>query len=105
MRDLFAVRGIESIADLRRIVQHSFKRQRTLKGLPFDVLEDEVIRPDVVQRANVRMIESGNGARFPLEALRELLLGYLMATIRSRRVSRAFHTSPMPPSPIDERTS
>src|SRR5512146_2275743 len=29
----------------------------------------------------------------------------LIATMRSRRVSRAFHTSPMPPAPIGARIS
>ena len=54
-----------------------------------------VLLADVVERADVRMVELGDGARFALEALAELRIGreaagrILIATVRSRRVSRA----------------
>ncbi len=74
MRDLLAVRGVERITDLRRVFQCLFERQGTFKRFTFDVLKHEVIRPHIVQRANIRMIERRDRAGFALEALAELFL-------------------------------
>ena len=71
--DPFAMRRVERIRNLRRQPQRLPNRHRTLERPPVDVLHHEIIRPDVVQRADVRMIQRGNGACFPLEALGELL--------------------------------
>ena len=63
--------------------------------LALDVFHDEVIGPDVEERADVRMIERRNGSRFPLGSARwNCSLTILIATERSRRVSR-----PPPPFP------
>ena len=73
---------------------------RVGERLAFEVLHDQECRcpscfADVVQRADVRMIERGDRARLALEALAQLrvrrrLAGRtLIATVRSRRVSRA----------------
>jgi hypothetical protein len=51
------------------------------------------VAADVVQRADVRMIQRRDGLRFTLEALAQLDsirdVGREMATVRPRRVSRA----------------
>src|SRR5579864_2462415 len=39
---------------------------------PLDKLHDQVVRADVVNLANIRMIQCGDGFGFTLEALREL---------------------------------
>jgi len=41
------------------------------------------------------MVQRGDGAGFALEAFTKTLRETLMATTRSSRVSRAFHTTPM----------
>ena len=47
------------------------------------------------------MIQRRHGAGFALEALARIFAAEtLMATSRSRRVSRALQTSPMPPAPM-----
>ena len=53
----------------------------------------------------LRMIEGGDGARLALEALGEKLLRDLDRDIPVQRVSRALHTSPMPPVPSKARIS
>src|SRR5690349_18476346 len=63
-----AVCGFQRIRDLPGNAQYIDQRQRPCKRSPLDVLQDQVIRPDVVNLANVRMIERGNRTRFLLEA-------------------------------------
>ena len=53
------------------------ERQRPLQRRALDELHHQVIRPDVVELADVRMIQRRHGARFALEAFGELLLGDL----------------------------
>ena len=72
MRDVFLVRGVQRIADLRGIADRSIKRERTLERSPVDKLHDQIIGPDVVNLTNIGMIQRGDGFGFPLEALREL---------------------------------
>jgi hypothetical protein len=71
-------RFIERIGNLRTELQDLLKRQRTLlkaleESLAFDTLHDEkvhtVLLANVVERANVRMVETGDGFGFALEAL------------------------------------
>ncbi len=50
-------------------LQSIFYWQRAAQWLALDVLYDQVIRTDVVQRADVRMIQRRNGPSFALEAL------------------------------------
>jgi hypothetical protein len=54
-----------------------------------DELHHQVVRADVVQLADVRVVQGRDCASLTLEALRELALETLIATRRSRRVSRA----------------
>jgi hypothetical protein len=56
MRDLLAMCSIQRITNLRRIFQRFFEWQRTFKRFTFDVFEDEIIRTDVVQRADARVV-------------------------------------------------
>jgi hypothetical protein len=68
MDDALLVGGIECIANLRCVVKSLSNRQRTSEHRPFDVLHDQVVRPDIVQRANVRVIQRSYGMRFAFEA-------------------------------------
>jgi len=54
-----------------------------------DVLHHQIVEADVVQRADVRMIQRGDGAGFPLEALAELLGADLDNYRAVQAVSRA----------------
>lgn len=66
--------SIECIANLRCVVKSLSNRQRTSEYRPFDVLHDQVVRPDIVQRANVRVIQRSYGVRFALEPFGELFV-------------------------------
>ena len=72
MRDPFLVRGVERIANLDRVLQRLIDRQRPLEGRALDVLHDEIIWADVVDLADIRMIQRGDRVGFPLESLTEL---------------------------------
>ena len=80
MHDVFFVRGFEGIGDLLRDGERFFEGNR---ALPDSVgqrrarykLHHEVVRADVEQGADVRMVQSGDGAGFALEAVGELLRG------------------------------
>ena len=65
VRDLIPVRGIERIGDLNAVLDHLGQGQRALQDLAVDALHDEVVdalvRTDVVQRADVRMLKRGDG--------------------------------------------
>lgn len=78
MNDPLTVCGLERGSNLPRELQRLIRR----KGLrlftvddrpPVDVLHDQKIRTDVVNLADVGMIECGDGFGFTLEALAELL--------------------------------
>ena len=57
-------------------------------------LHDQVVRPDVVELADVRAVERGNGLGFAIEALRELLLADLDRDDPIEpRVLRAIHVA------------
>ena len=82
------------------------------RGAPSRGTVDAVVLPDVVERADVRVVQAGDRLRLALEAGAAVRVGAdtaggrtLMATVRSRRVSRALYTSPMPPAPIGDRIS
>ena len=73
-----AVGVVERVGDLNGVLQHLVQRQRALlqpvrQRFAFQVLHhqvvDSVLLADVVQRADVGMIQAGDGARFALEAL------------------------------------
>src|SRR6266571_3858133 len=77
MRDSLAMRGIERVQNLAGVFDGLLDRQRTRKRRPLDELHHQVVWTDVVKLANMRVIQSGNRARFALEALRKLLAGNL----------------------------
>ena len=73
-----AVRGIEGAGDLDGDAEGFFDRQRSLAEARFeafalDVLHDEefdrTLAADVVERADVGVIQAGDGSRFAFEAL------------------------------------
>jgi len=77
---------------------------------PFKQLHDQIIRSvfltDVIQGADVRMVERGDDFRFALKALAEGGIvrhrgrKHLDGNMAARRVSLARNTSPIPPAPI-----
>ena len=71
MNDALLVGSVEGIANLHRIIKSLGDTQRTSERGTFDVLHDQVVRPDIMQGANVRMIQRGHGVRFALEAFGE----------------------------------
>jgi hypothetical protein len=77
MHDALRMRFLECIRDLPCNAQRLVERQRSLEILALDTLHDEVVRADVVQRADVGMIQRRHGARLALEAIAELFGGNL----------------------------
>ncbi len=71
MDDTLAVRGVDGIEDLPREYQGFIEIDGARQGLTLDVLHHQIVRPDVVEGADVRMVEAGNRVRFALEALAE----------------------------------
>ena len=80
VHDACAVRLVERIRDLARALQRLIERQRPLREairerLTFEVLQHQKLHallvPDVVEGADMRMIERGHGARLALEPLAE----------------------------------
>ena len=100
MDDGGSMRGVECRGDLNGAVERIFDRQRSLRKpvrerLAVQKLHDEVrhralacrgaVRTDVVERADVRVIQSGNDARFPLEALTR---GFVGGDVRQEHFDR-----------------
>ena len=105
MDDPRAVRLVERVRDLNRERQGLVERHRAFPSQPvrerlaFEILHhqevDAILVADVVQRADVRMIQRGdrrasrsNRSR-NCGSVRARAADTLMATVRSRRVSRA----------------
>src|SRR5207244_1440818 len=76
MDNALFVRGIEGVENLPRVLDSPQQRQRSFEGLALDKLHDQIVRSHIVELADVRMIECGNGTCFLLEALTELDLRY-----------------------------
>ena len=64
------VRRVQSVGDLARQPHGFVSSHRTADRLPLEILEDEVIGSDVVDLANVWMVERGDGARLALKLAR-----------------------------------
>ena len=80
--DALLVRGFERIGDLARDGERLLERNRALldplgERLALDQLHDQVVRADVEQRADIGMVQRGDGARLALEAVAEPLGGDL----------------------------
>ena len=95
MRDVFLVRGLQRRRNLTPQPQHFVERQRTLQRRALHELHDKVVRTDVVQRADVGMVERRHRAGLALEAFGELLLGSLDGdNAVETRISRLPHLTP-----------
>ena len=114
MDDAGVISGAERVGELSRVLQSPVERQRAQLQLfreRFSVNQrhhekaDAVVLADVVERTDVRVFERSNGASFAVQSAHGTADrgprhdSTLMATVRSRRVSRARYTSPMPPAP------
>src|SRR5215471_20529325 len=69
---LFLVRGVKRIADLHGVAKRLIERERTMEWSPLDKLHDEVVRTDVVNLADVGMIQCCDCLSFSLKAVTEL---------------------------------
>src|SRR5262252_7450643 len=73
MNDARPVGGVEGITNLSAIFQGLIQWQRSAKRLPLDVLHDEIVRTDIVELADMRMVERSDCPGFALESFAELL--------------------------------
>jgi hypothetical protein len=120
MNDAAPVRRIEGACDLDGEPQGFARGQRTTsypdrECLALQVFHYQEADPrfvtDIVQYADVRMVQARDSAGLAFEALAKLWIagqmagGTLIATLRSSRVSRALYTSPIPPAPTGETIS
>ena len=62
------MRRLERARDLQR-QPHASRQEWARERLALDVLEDQIIGSDVVDLADMRMVERGDGARFLLEPI------------------------------------
>ena len=108
------VRGVQRVGDLDAHVEQRVEAQRTrgepiLQRRPLQILHDDerspVLLADVVDRADVRVVQRRRRLRFarePAQRLgipRELFGDELERHERRSRVSSALYTTPMPPPP------
>jgi hypothetical protein len=95
MDDALLVSGFECRCDLSRHSQRFVERKRmTLREhvcerLALDQLHHQVIRADIVQRADIGMIQCSNGAGLAFEPFGEPLGRHLDRHVSSESVSRA----------------
>src|SRR6476646_5543463 len=68
---------VERIQNLPGQRERLLQRQRSGQRLALDVLHDQVIRPNVVQRADMGMIQRRNRMRLALEPLAETVTACL----------------------------
>ena len=73
MDDPFAMRCIQSVTDLRPKFHDFLDRQRTLQRLAFDAFHYEVVGTEIVECADMRVIQGRYGTRLALEACAEFL--------------------------------
>jgi len=86
------VGGGQSVGDLHRHIQQFTNVVDRRNRRPLDKLHDQVVRPDVVELADIGMIQRGDGAGFPLEALAEILVRNLDGDgAIEARVARTIH--------------
>lgn len=90
-------------------------RQSIGERVALEVRHDEevgaLVLADVIERADVRVIEGADRLGFAFEAFAAIGIGrgcldrILMATVRFSLLSLARYTSPMPPAPSGDSTS
>ena len=86
----------ESFENLSCEVERPLDRETSLQAVTqsvaFHQLRYEVVRADIVKRANVRMIQGGDGASLLLKAVREVLPGELDRDVAAQPgVARLVH--------------
>ena len=97
MDNPFFVRGFKRLGDLYRDAKGFTKRQGAVLNafvqiLAIDQLHDQIVRSHVVERADVRMVQSGDRVRLSLEAVAEALARHLDRHFPMQaRVSGAIH--------------
>ena len=67
-----AVRRLQRLANLRPVLEHFIERQRAFQSLALDILHHQIVGADVIQRADMRVIQGGDGPRLALETFAEL---------------------------------
>ncbi len=77
MHNAFAVGGLERLQNLSGVQQCASQRQGPVQRLALHELHHQVIRTDVVQGRDVRVVQRGCGASFTREAIAELSMGNL----------------------------
>ena len=111
MHDALPMRAIERGGDLGRTAQRLIERERALlearrQRLALEMLQHQEVErapigghvpADVVQRADVRMIERGHRARLALEALPRLRVA---GDLRRQHLDRDAAIQPRVPRPI-----
>ena len=68
VEDALLMSGMEGVGDLHGQASGFLRRQRAPQRRPVQELQDEIARPDVVDLADVRVIQRRDGARLLLEA-------------------------------------
>jgi hypothetical protein len=76
---------------LRGVFERPIQRKGPFQRRAFDVLHYQVVGADVVELADVRMVQRRHRARFALEALGEFLLGDLNGDAVQPRIPRPLH--------------
>jgi hypothetical protein len=74
MRYALLVRGIESVANLRGILKSLIHRQWAFKWRALDVFHYQIIGTNIVELADVWMIQRTDGLGFSFESFGELFL-------------------------------
>ena len=74
-------------------------RQRSLERRAIHVLHDQIVGADVVESADVGMVQCRHGTSFPVETFGELLFGNLDSDGAVQSLVTGFKTSPIPPAP------
>ena len=99
MYDSVRVRSIERGGNLNGDRDGLFQRQRSLERRAIHVLHDQIVGADVVESADVGMVQCRHGTSFPVETFGELLFGNLDSDGAVQSRVTGFKTSPIPPAP------
>src|SRR5262249_2752966 len=69
------MRRFERARDLPGVIERGFQWKRSARRFALDEFHHQIVRPDVVKRADVRMIQRSNDSSFTLKPLAELFGG------------------------------